>query len=77
MRLSWVDQIRGAVERLHAVGFVHGDICLSNVMIDRDGQIKLLDFGLGRRAVGQKIGIVFDQQQLELLCRSILSVDNN
>ena len=77
MRLSWVNQIREAVERLHSAGFVHGDICLSNVMIDRDGQIKLLDFGLGRRTAGQKIGVLFDQQQLELLCGSILSIDND
>ena len=77
MRLSWLNQIREAVERLHSAGFVHGDICLSNVMIDRDGQIKLLDFGLGRRTAGQKIGVLFDQQQLELLCGSILSIDND
>ena len=76
MRLSWVDQIRAAVERLHAAGFVHGDICLRNVMVDRDGQIKLLDFGLGRRTAGQEIGVLFEQQQMELLCDSILSIDN-
>ena len=77
MRLSWVDQIRESVKRLHSAGFVHGDIGLSNVMIDRHGQIKLLDFGLGRRTAGQKIGVLFDLQQLELLCDSILSIDND
>ena len=75
-RSSWVDQIRGAVERVHAASFVHGDICLGNVMVDRDGQIKLLDFGLAQRTAGQKVGVLFDQQQLELLCDSILSIDN-
>jgi len=75
VRFTWVKQLGEAVERLHAAGFVHGDICLNNVMIDRDGQIKLLDFGLGRRICGQKISTVFDQQQLGVLCDSILSND--
>ena len=71
-RLAWATGLRGAVERLHARNLIHGDICANNVMINHDGRIKLLDFGLGQKTSGRKINIQLDLQQLDTLCNSML-----
>lgn len=46
-----IDEISSQIERglldLHRSGLCHGDLSLSNVMIDREGRVKLLDFGFG------------------------------
>jgi serine/threonine-protein kinase len=39
-------QLLGAVSYLHQKGYVHRDICLGNILVTADGQVKLIDFGL-------------------------------
>lgn len=41
--------LRG-LERLHAMNFLHGDVKPANIMIDRLGYVKLIDFGRAVRA---------------------------
>ncbi len=47
------EQVRAlalAVASMHAAGFVHGDVSPANVMIDRVGRLRLVDYGQGRPA---------------------------
>lgn len=47
--LSYGIQIASALEHAHARGIIHRDLKSSNVVIDREGNAKVLDFGLARR----------------------------
>lgn len=39
------DQVADLLRRLHALGIVHGDVHPYNIMRDKDGEWKLIDFG--------------------------------
>ena len=39
-----------AIESVHAVNFIHRDLKPDNILIDRDGHVKLTDFGLCKHA---------------------------
>jgi serine/threonine-protein kinase len=43
---NYVQQLLGALAAAHALGIVHRDVKPSNIMIRRDGIVKLTDFGI-------------------------------
>lgn len=45
---SYFEQLLGALATVHALGIVHRDIKPQNVMIRRDGIVKLTDFGIAK-----------------------------
>jgi eukaryotic-like serine/threonine-protein kinase len=49
-RLAW--QIARGLERAHQSGIVHRDVKPGNIMITREGEAKILDFGIAKAAGG-------------------------
>ena len=51
--LNYAIQTVAAVAHAHRHGIVHGDLTSTNIMIDKNDQVKVLDFGLAVRCVAE------------------------
>lgn len=53
--LRWSREVLSGLEAAHATGIIHRDIKSSNLMVDRDGHIIILDFGLAQRGGDERL----------------------
>ena len=56
--VTWLEQLLEALAALHRAGFAHGDLKPTNVLVDTEGDLRLVDFGLARPVAGEGAGPV-------------------
>jgi len=47
-KLRWIEELCAGVASAHRLGVIHRDIKPTNLMIDRTGRLKILDFGIAK-----------------------------
>src|ERR1700677_700318 len=57
--LEIIDGVLRALDYSHQAGIVHRDIKPGNVMVTRNGDIKVMDFGIGRAMSDAPVGIAY------------------
>ena len=53
--ISLTKQVCGGLAEAHKLGVIHRDLKPSNIMIDREGKVRIMDFGIARSAESKGI----------------------
>lgn len=66
-----------AIEYLHNLNIVHRDLKPENILVDRNGHIKLADFGLSHKTYTNRISTELDEIELDFGIQKLGLFDNN
>jgi eukaryotic-like serine/threonine-protein kinase len=69
-RLGLFLGVAEAVQAAHRQLVVHRDIKASNILVDEDGRVKLLDFGIAKLVAGDSVHTAVDARPLTPACAS-------
>jgi len=47
-KLKWIEELCSGLAHAHKQNIIHGDVKPANIMVDQDGTLKILDFGIAR-----------------------------
>lgn len=50
-KMDYIDKVIDKVKIMHQLGIIHGDLHLGNIMLTKHGEIRIIDFGSGRKFV--------------------------
>lgn len=70
------DQILNLVDRLHEAGIYHLDLHEENIVIDDNGTVKLIDFGLSRFVTELRDRELFDPGHIEQFYEEYSTVED-
>ncbi|MBL9155179.1 MAG: protein kinase [Verrucomicrobiales bacterium] len=63
---GWIPQVCDAIQYAHDHGIVHRDIKPANILIDREGRVKIADFGLAKLTNAENPGASLTQSDLSM-----------
>ena len=57
-KLHWIRELARTLADIHRAGLVHRDVKPTNMLVRRDGALRILDFGVARRSVDRASGVI-------------------
>ena len=71
-RVRWNQQLCKSIKNLHSRRIAHGDLKLDNILINRAGDVRIVDFGLGCSSnADQTDAFARDLMALDRICKTL------